>query len=517
MKDPRTIPKALSINAEWLPEEEAYVQAFGSEDRRFTYSDFDRRAKRAGTAFREIGVGKGDRIVFMTDTIVEHAVAYVGGLKAGAIVSNLHMREAPNVIRDCIMDLDPEILVCQPKYAEKLRAFVGDIEDDTHLFSFDHAEPTPDETDSFTDLVDASESGEPPVDLNPDDPALVNFTSGTTGQPKGIIHTHGEVIESTQQAHFGYQATRGDVNLHPFPPAFIGWPMMVFTFGSIGAKVVFLDEWDPAYVPDLIERENLTYVVLTPTQWKQVLEAGIDETDTSSVDRIAYGGETMSEDLSRRLQEQVAKDLYTNYGGTEVMNSGTFLFPSEISPETLASVGRPGPNTEMRVIEPNARNPSQKVGRGEIGEIIVRGPAVAEEVWNDPDATERIFHEDGWWFSGDLGRIGSDDLLYLEGRVDNMIISGGMNIYAEAVEGVLEGHPDILEVAVIGTDHAEWGTAVKAYIRAASELTTEELNTWCKDNDDLANYQRPREYAFVDEFPRTNTGKLDRSALRSTK
>jgi acyl-coenzyme A synthetase/AMP-(fatty) acid ligase len=461
-----------------------------------------------------LGVEKGDRVVFLTDTIVEHAVAYVGATKCGAILSNLHAREAPKVIEETVRELDPEVLVCQPKYAEKFDQFVDDIRADTHLFAFDHAERAPDFADSYTDLLDGGEPVEPTVDIAPEDPAFINYTSGTTGKPKGIVHTHAEGVESAHMAHFAYQIKRNDVDLHPFPTAFIGWPMMVYSFGSVGATVVFLEAWQPEKIPDLIEEQNLSYVVLTPTQWKQLLEAGVGDADTSSVDRIAYAGETISEHLFEELREKVSDNLISIYGGTELMNSGTVLHPEEITEDTLASVGRPTANTDVRIVEPGERDPSAQVERGEAGEVIVRGPSVAKEVWNDPEKTAEIFHEDGWWFSGDLGRIKEDNRLYLEGRVDNMIISGGMNVYAEGVESALEGHDDILEAAVVGTDHEEWGTAVKAFVRTETALSADELDEWCQANDELANYQRPREYEFVTEFPRTNTGKLNRSALR---
>jgi len=310
-------------------------------------------------------------------------------------------------------------------------------------------------------------------------------------------------------------ARRDDIDLNPFAASFIGWPMHVFTFGSIGATVVLLEEWTPEPVPDLIEEAGVTYVILTPTQWRQLLEAGLDEANTSTLDRVGYAGEPISESLFRRLRSDVCEQVLSIYGGTEIMNAGTVLFPDEVTPETLASIGRPAPNVDVRIVAPGESDPSLERDPGEVGEIIVRGPAVAETVWRDEETTDALFHEDGWWFSGDLGQVRENGHLYVEGRVDNMIISGGMNVYAEVVEGILEGHPDVLAVAVVGTDHEEWGTAVKAVVRPAREdLTAEDLDAWCRDHEALADYQRPREYAVPEDLPRTATGKIDREALR---
>jgi acyl-CoA synthetase (AMP-forming)/AMP-acid ligase II len=196
------------------------------------------------------------------------------------------------------------------------------------------------------------------------------------------------------------------------------------------------------------------------------------------------------------------------------MGSGTSLPSRFIDEETIHSVGKPGPSCDVRVIEPGSRDPDTTVPDGEVGEVIVNGPSVCSEVYDAPELSAELFHEDGWVFTGDRGRI-VDGFLYLQGRSDNMIISGGINVYAERVEAVLEGHPAIAEAAVVGTPHEKWGEAVKAYLILADEGTTAaELEAWCTESDDLADYQRPREYEFVDELPRNNPGKLDRSTLR---
>ena len=244
-----------------------------------------------------------------------------------------------------------------------------------------------------------------------------------------------------------------------------------------------------------------------------MLEAGAGDADTSSVDHVAYAGETISEHLFEELQEKVSDNLISIYGGTELMNLGTVLHPRGDyggHSRKRRSTDREHRRSHRRTGE---RDPSAQVECGEAGEVIVRGPSVAKEVWNDPEKIAKIFHKDDWWFSEDLERIKEDNRLYLEGRVDNMIISGGMNVYAEDVESALEGHDDILEAAVVGTDHEEWGTAVKAFVRTETVLLADELDEWCQANDKLANYQRPRDYEFVTEFPRTNTGKLNGSAL----
>jgi len=197
------------------------------------------------------------------------------------------------------------------------------------------------------------------------------------------------------------------------------------------------------------------------------------------------------------------------------MTAGVGMTPNMVSEDVLDSVGRPTPNTDVRLIDPGSGDPEAEVESGEVGEAIIRAPSIAQEIWNDPERTRENFHPDGWWFSGDLARLGDDGNVRIEGRVDNMIISGGINIYAEGVEELIEEHPAIAESAVVSIPHEEWGEAVMAYFVPADDgVSIDELDEWCKENDKIGNYQRPRQWQTVKELPRTNTGKLDRASLR---
>jgi fatty-acyl-CoA synthase len=216
--------------------------------------------------------------------------------------------------------------------------------------------------------------------------------------------------------------------------------------------------------------------------------------------------------LYEQVTAQICENVYTAYGTSEMM-VGTVLFPEEVTEETLGSIGRPVPSLEARVIEPDSRDPDAEVEDGEDGELIVRGPMVSNDLWDNPEKERSIFHEEGWFFTGDLAVV-EEEYIYLKGRADNMIISGGINIYAENVEHTLEKHPEVYEAAVVGVPHEKWGEAVKAFVVTSGQLTGDDLEEWCVENDELADYQRPREYEFREKLPRTNTGKKNRSALR---
>jgi len=294
----------------------------------------------------------------------------------------------------------------------------------------------------------------------------------------------------------------------------MGWENVTLTNVALAATTVF-HSGDIDRVAELIEREALTRVSLITTPWRILLRSGnLDEYDTGSVESAGVSGEPITPELYRELCETVTETVGTGYGLTETMGSGTGLPARLIDEETIHSVGKPGLSCEVRIIEPGSRDPDATVPDGDSGEVIIAGPSVCTEVYDDPEKTDELFHEDGWVFTGDRGYL-ENGFLYLQGRSDNMIISGGINVYAERVERVLETNPAVAEAAIVGTPHETWGEAVKAYVVPANaEVTAEGLDEWCRDSDDLADYQRPREYEFVEQLPRNNPGKLDRAALR---
>lgn len=515
MNSTRTLKSAFNQVAEWYPEKDAFIQAF-QEDRRCSFQEANRRARRFANGLRHLGVEKGDRVAFLSRTSVEHAIAYFAISKIGAIPVTLHNREAPGALGKMINRVNPSVLVFQPNFTDHVEQFREQVERETEYIVFDQLGDAPDFALSYSDIVADQTAEEPQVSVSPEDVAFLNFTSGSTGEPDPIVHTHSEAIESMHAGYYLHDTQNDDVVLNAFSPAFIAWPNSVFPTLNTASTNVFLEKWDVTDVLDAVDRYGVTRLILIPTMWKMLMEGPIEDYELDSIRIAGYAGEPMSKELFQQLREEITDNIFGAYGSTESMLTNCALRPENITEETLESVGRPMPNVEARIIEPESKDPEAKVERGEIGELILRGPAIADRVWKDEERTKERFHSDGWWLSGDLARVEADGNIYLQGRTDNMIISGGINIYPERVEKALEGHPEIIEAAVIGVEHEKWGEAVTAFIRANHSLTADELEQWCKDNPDLADYQRPQEFRFVEDLPRTNTGKIDHQELRKT-
>jgi len=508
----RTVPFTLRRAAKWHPDRDAFVQGFGGEDRRYTYAEADEAAREIARGLSALGVGKGDRVALLSDSNVEHALVHYGCTKLGAVPAGLHTREAPNPLAEMVGQIGAGALVFHPDYAAKVDRLRDRLDREIELVCLDGLGETPAFARPLSALTAEVDPVEPDVDVEADDMAYLNFSSGTTGVPKPLVTRHGQI---TEMIHIEAGGTTEDGRiLNAFGTGFMGWENVTLTNVGVAATTVFHDG-PIERIAELIERERLTRVSLITTPWRILLRSGnLAEHDTSSVESAAVSGEPITPELYRKLTERVTETVGTGYGLTETMGSGTGLPARLIDEDTIDSVGKPGLSCDVRVVEPGSRDPGAELPEGEVGEILINGPSVCTEVYNDPAKTAELFHEDGWVFTGDRGYV-EDGFLYLRGRSDNMIISGGINVYAVLAEAVLEGHPEVAEAAIVGTPHETWGEAVKAYvIPASSDLDAERLERWCRDSDDLADYQRPRAYEFAETLPRNNPGKLDRAALR---
>jgi long-chain acyl-CoA synthetase len=357
----------------------------------------------------------------------------------------------------------------------------------------------------------------PPVAPAEDDPAVIVLSSGTTSVPKGVVHTHRGFIENARTNLYMYQGLLPrDRSLVPLSTAFIGCYNGWFPFLNAGACTIFMEQFDLDEVPRKVSSERATHVFLTPTLWRRILNVEDSGANFRSVRLIGFAAEPMDATTLKRLRERINPNVVQIYGSTEMGAAATYITAEEMVGERLVSVGRPLVNGDLRVVVPGG-SPDEEVARGEIGEVLISSPSLAAGIWRDPDATAAQFATAGdrrWWRSRDLGRIDADGYLYLEGRRDDMIISGGINIMPARVEDVLLAHRDVAECAVVGVPHPEWGEEVQAFIVGRDpklDAATMELHV---RGTDLSPYQRPRVYHFVAELPRTSTNKVLRRALR---
>jgi acyl-CoA synthetase (AMP-forming)/AMP-acid ligase II len=347
----------------------------------------------------------------------------------------------------------------------------------------------------------------------PDDVQRLMYTSGTTSRPKGVPITYGNLHWKNVAQVLEFGLNRDDRVLITGPMCHVGGMDLPAT-GVIyaGGTAVILPGFDPEAVLAAIERERITIVWLPPSMVNMLLaHPGNDRHDVTSLRLVISGGEKMPEPLVQRILDLFPQAWFADaYGLTETVSGDTFLDQASVLSK-LGSVGRPVAHLDLRIVDDDGL----PLPAGERGEIALRGPKVFAGYWRDPEATAAAIRN-GWFHTGDVGRVDGDGYLYIDDRKKDLIISGGENVASPEVERVLYEHPGILEAAVIGMPHERWGEVPMAVVvtREGADVSAEELTAFCATK--LASFKVPRHVEFVQELPRTPSGKVLKRTLRDT-
>jgi len=344
-----------------------------------------------------------------------------------------------------------------------------------------------------------------------EDISLMLYTSGTTGKPKGVPRRH----RAERAAALGHVAQnlyrRGERTLGVMPLYHTMGVRSLLAMALVDGAFVCVPKFDCGAAFRSIEQERITCLYLVPTLYHDMLTwRQKNATDISSVKKLGFAGAPMQDGLLKRLDEIFKPELFVNhYGSSEVY---TFAIDQDAA-RKAGSAGRAGINTRIRLVALDAQTPDELAVPGEEGQIIcdLKGDEAFEGYWNRPDADAKSIRE-GWYFTGDTGYIDADGDLFVSGRVDDMIISGGENISPVDIESVLSLHPGVDEVAVAGLKDERWGQRVVAFVKARGEISPDELNEHIQHSG-LLNFKRPREYVFVREIPKSPVGKILRRKL----
>lgn len=513
-----TLAEMLNQTAKWYPNSE--VVSYDEEGRRIAqtnYKEFNNVCRKVAHAYHALGVTKGDRIaLFWRGPDLDHLVAFFGAEKLGAIPSNLNFRLTTKMLTHQCDLIEPKIFV----YDSTLEELALSVK-----------EYKPKGVKRFLSVKELLEEAsdkpaeEPLEPIREEDYAAIFFTSGTTGEPKPIVHSHRTLWFSSVGQIMTWDFTPETVHILTLHPAFIGWANFALGMLRVGGKLILMRRFDPKHYLKIAEKERATFAFLVPTMWRMLLQEKVEDYDLSSITTAAFAGEVMSsatiEEIKRRLG---VKKLIYLYGATESGSHYGCLFITSTSKPNLeenpGSVGKPLWGVDVKIIKPGGTI-LDEVPPGEVGELIMRGPSIAVGIWNNPEKTAEVFKGSGrdkWWFSGDLAYIDEKGCIRIVGRVDFTFKSGGMKVHPELVERVIKQHPGVRDVAVIPIKDSIWGNVGKALVilKEGVKLTTDELDKWCKEHTDLPSYMRPRLWEFVEEFPTTTSGKLDRKKLLET-
>ena len=480
--------------------------------RRLTYAELLDQATRLGRAFARLGVGKADRVLIVLRNRLEHVLAYWALQMIGGVPTPTGFRLAAREVRYILDDCGASVVLFEAATAEAVLEAVTDHAARL-VFVGDDGPPG---CLRFDDLLVSGEATAD-RDVAEGDLSLILYTSGTTGRPKGVPRTHknhvaGALAHVIQCGYGWLERTLGVMPLYH--------TMGIHSLTSMAAVngcFVCQPDWSDDGALALIESERLTALYLIPTLFYDLVRAPrFAPARVSSVRKLAYAGAPMLAPLTRACVEAFRPEVFVNhYGSTEVYTFS--VCPAAHTKPSCA--GRPGVHSKLRVVEASAERrvgPDETVPPGEKGEIIASldSDEAFAGYWKRPDADARALR-DGWYFTGDMGYLDEAGDLFVAGRVDDMIISGGENIHPAEVEEVVARHPRVRDVAVIGEPDDKWGERVVAFVVPADAgLTADALDRHCLDSPALANFKRPRRIVFVAAIPRTASGKILRRLLR---
>ncbi|MBA4741676.1 MAG: AMP-binding protein [Azoarcus sp.] len=478
-------------------------------DVRLTYGEWSERILAVAGGLQRLGLGHGEHLLAILQNRVEMATLHWACQFLGVIITPLNWRAKPDEVEYCLADSGARVLVFEGVAAEAVagsQAAQGCVRIGVGEGVGDVASA------AFESLCDGPAlTGGPRAGA--DDVSLMLYTSGTTGKPKGVPRRHRHE-RAAALAHVAQNLYRsGERTLGVMPLYHTMGVRSLLAMALIDGVFVCMPRFDAARALSLIEAEGVTNLYLVPTLYHDLLaHADFARRDISSVRKLGFAGAPMPDGLLLRLDRAFRPELFVNhYGSSEVY---TFSINQDARARP-GSAGRAGINARLRVVRLDANAPYEIAAVGEEGQIIadLAGDEAFDGYWNRADADAKALRS-GWYFTGDTGYFDERGELFVSGRVDDMIISGGENISPVDIESLLSLHPDVDEVAVAGLKDERWGQRVVAFIRRrpGAALDAEALDAYCRSTD-LANFKRPREYIFVAEVPKSPVGKILRRKL----
>jgi long-chain acyl-CoA synthetase len=485
-------------------------------ERSFTHGALLDRIARLASAFRQLGIRPGDRVAILAANGNPYVECYFAVLWAGGIVVPVNSRFALPEMIEQVGDAEPSLLVCDRSFLETAEEIAKACSSLSAIVAAEaSAAGRPKVYDYETVLANAGRCED--AGRGGDDLACIFYTGGTTGRSKGVMLSHRNlwVNAVVTSLYFGFDEST--VALHAGPLFHLGAGARVYTTSIMGGRHVVIPRFTPTDVLEAISRHKVTVATFVPTMLGMILQLpDLDSYDLSSLKLITYGASPMPEAVLQECLRRFPSIRFgQSYGMTELSPVATILAPEDhlrsAPRHRLRSAGRPIVSAEVKIVDAEDR----EVQRGEVGEILVRGPMVMMGYWRRPELTAETLRG-GWMHTGDSGSFDADGYLYISDRIKDMIISGGENVYSIEVENAITAHPEVLQCAVIGIPHPKWGETVHAVVvrRPGSALSAEEVMAFCRAS--IADYKTPRSIEFRDEpLPLSSVNKINKAALRA--
>jgi acyl-CoA synthetase (AMP-forming)/AMP-acid ligase II len=505
-----TLSDLFVRSAQWRGRDELFVD----DEIRIDGTQALDQALRIAQGFADHGAAPGEVIGYLCRSSARHAVAWFAAPLSGRIACSLHVRETPERLGHALAWLDARLLVHDADLETEAIAAVAASGQQIRRISLGARGRAAADYDGIVACTK-------PFDVaacrpKPGDVAAIVLSSGTTGRPKGIMHSQKTLLEAAK----GGQVVMGPITsdsatLLYMQPSFAAWPIIVLPFVAGKAKVCFGKLFTPAAFLQSCQRERITLAPLVPTMWRMVFEADPENYDLSSLALVSISGEAPAPSDVKQLYDRFCRNICCVYLSGEAFTASGVMANSRDLMERgkIGSSGRPVVGGDVRILGPGGSF-DDEAAPGETGEIAISGPSLAIGYWKDPELTRQKFR-DGWWRSGDLGRLDSDNFLWVSGRIDNIINSGGIKVSGEEIEHALMSHPQVAQCAVVGQPDQKLGQRIEAFVVArGTPPSSAELEEYLRQQRHLAGFKVPKVFHFIDSLPTGPTGKLFRRALR---
>lgn len=497
----------LAKRAHMNPANEAlYDVAAG---RRFTYAELNDRTNQVANALLELGVQKGDRVSLLMMNSHEFVTTFFAIAKIGAVIVPLNWRLVPDELEFIVKDSGSTALVAGAEFAGAVIELHsrGDRTDVQHWVHVGDAAAKPEFAVQFDELVDAQPATEPALTAWNDDLLYIMYTSGTTGLPKGVMHTHSTQMAALITLNATSDFCIGDRYLNPMPLFHVGALTPAIVTAYRGLAHILMKAFDPTKVWELVKAERITNALLVPAMLgacRMVYDPA--QHDHSSLRWFLSGAAPVPKALIEAYAE-MGIEIHQVYGLTETCGPACLTTPEDAL-RKAGSTGKAFFHTDVKVVRPDG----SECDVDEAGEVLVRGDHIMTGYWNRPDATADTLR-DGWLYTGDVAVVDEEGFIWIQDRLKDMIISGGENVYPAEIENVILGHPGVADVAVIGIPSEKWGESPLAVVvKKDPDLDEASVINHCDGK--LARFKMPVAVRFVDAIPRNASGKALKRELR---
>ena len=491
------LPRLLRESASRLPEKVAFVAGSKSAQQRLTYAELDAAVDDVAGGLRKLGVSPGDRVAIAMHNVMHFPIAYFGILRAGAVVVPLNVMLTGAEVERVLDDSGAQVVLGAPPFVDLVREAAPS---NVVVIS----------TDEWDRLGGGEDKVDP--DVGEEDLAVLAYTSGTTGEPKGAMLTHGNLLANLRQ-----QMDIPEAHVEETDVVFLALPLF-HIFGlnvglgllvMNGASGVLIERFEPVPTLRAIHEHRISILFGAPTMYSAWISVpGADQYDLSSVRLAVSGAAPLAADVLRDFRDLFGVPIYEGYGLTET--APTLMSNRMTEAPRAGSIGKPLPDVEYRLVD----DQGNEVELGDPGEIVVRGPNVFSGYWQRPDDTKRAFLDGGWFRTGDVAVADEEGYLYLVDRKRDLIIVSGFNVFPSEVEAALVQSPKIAEAAVLGIPHPYTGESVKAYVVLEPGVSATEQELIEDARTRVARFKAPTSIDIVEDLPHLPTGKVLKRALR---